>query len=243
MKTKVTYLDHSGFMVTLPGVVLVFDYYRDPSNSLKKELEKNPAAEVVFLVSHHHPDHFNNAIFDLAQNHKRLFVLSDDIFSKLVPDKGLSVAWMKADDPAQELPGGLSVRAFGSTDAGVSYAVTTSDGEVIFHAGDLNDWHWEAESTQHEVVKARNAFEKIVNRIAEEIPSMDVVMFPVDSRLGADAGRGAREFTQKIKVANFFPMHFFGKTDAACDFASYIATPDTTRCYCLDHPGHSAEID
>ena len=241
--TKVTYLDHSGFMVTLPGVVLVFDYYRDPANALHKELEAHKDYEVVFLVSHHHPDHFNNEIFDLAQNHKRTFVLSDDIFSKLVPDKGLQVAWLKAGDPSVSLPGGLSVKAFGSTDAGVSYAVTDADGNVIFHAGDLNDWHWEAESTQKEVEKAHNAFEVIANRIAAEIPQMKIVMFPVDTRLGADMGRGAREFTAKVKVANFFPMHFRKQSDGACDFKAYISTPDVTRCYCLDHPGHTAEID
>ncbi len=230
-------------MVTMPGVILVFDYYRDPSNSLKHELDKHPEYEVVFLVSHHHPDHFNNDIFHLAQNHKRTFVLSDDILSKLVPDKGLSVAWLRAGDPAVSLPGNLTVRAFGSTDAGVSYAVTDSEGNVIFHAGDLNDWHWEAESTQDEVERSRNAFTTIVNRIESTIPQMKIVMFPVDTRLGKEMGRGAHIFTEKIKVDNFFPMHMGKASDGACDFASYIATPGSTKCYCLDHPGHTAEID
>lgn len=26
----VTYLDHSGFAITTPGAVMVFDYYKDP---------------------------------------------------------------------------------------------------------------------------------------------------------------------------------------------------------------------
>ena len=240
---KVTYLDHSGFLVTTPGVVLVFDYYRDPAHALEKELAAQPDCDVVFLVSHHHPDHFNDDIFNLAQNHRRTFVLSDDIFSKLVPDKGLSVAWLKAGDPSIELPRGLSVRAFGSTDAGVSYAVTDPEGNVIFHAGDLNDWHWQDESTQHEVMKADNAFRTITARIAREIPHMKIVMFPVDTRLGTDFGRGARIFTEEVSVDNFFPMHLWKHPDMACDFSSYIATPDTTRCHCLDHPGNSALIE
>lgn len=240
---KVTYLDHSGFMVTAGNVVLVFDYYRDPAHALHKELEARPGCDVVFLVSHHHPDHFNNEIFDLAQNHRRTYVLSDDIFARLVPDKGLSVAWLKAGDPAIDLPGRLTVRAFGSTDAGVSYAVTDTEGNVIFHAGDLNDWHWQDESTQHEVAKADSDFLTIASRIAREIPRMKIVMFPVDTRMGTDFYRGARLFTKEVKVDNFFPMHFWKHPDMACDFQSYISTPDTTRCYCLDHPGHSAEIE
>ena len=47
--TKVTYLDHSGFAVQMPDVVLVFDYYRDPSHALQKILEANPQIPVVFL--------------------------------------------------------------------------------------------------------------------------------------------------------------------------------------------------
>lgn len=240
---KVTYLDHSGFMVTTDRVVLVFDYYRDPAHALHKELEANPASNVVFFVSHHHPDHFNNEIFDLAQNHWRTYVLSDDIFSRLVPDKGFPVAWVKGGDPAINLPCGLTVRAYGSTDAGVSYAVTDPEGNVIFHAGDLNDWHWQDESTQHEVEKADNAFRTIVGRIARDIPEMKIVMFPVDTRMGSDFYRGARIFTEEVKTDNFFPMHFWKHPDMACDFRSYIATPDTTRCYCLDHPGKSAEVE
>lgn len=242
MNAKVTYLDHSGFAVTTPTAILVFDYYRDPSDSLKKILNDNKELPVVFLVSHHHPDHFNNEIFDLAQNHKRLFVLSDDIFSKLVPDKGIQVAWLRNGDPAIEIPGGMTVKAYGSTDAGVSYAVTDSEGRVIFHAGDLNDWHWQDESTQHEVVKAHDAFTKILNRITDDIQEIWIAMFPVDTRLGTDFSRGAEEFTKRIKVDNFIPMHFWNKADLACDFKNYIPDIATTRCFCLDHPGHDAEI-
>ena len=239
----VTYLDHSGFAVTLPDAILVFDYYRDPSNSLKHILHRHPSLPVIFLVSHHHPDHFNNEIFDLAQDHERMFVLSDDIYAKLVPDKGLSVAWLKGGDPEIALAAGLTVKAYGSTDAGVSYAVRRPSGEVIFHAGDLNDWHWQDESTHEEVARADESFKVIVNRIAAEIPAMNIVMFPVDTRLGSDFSRGAHIFTEKIKVAHFFPMHFWKDHEAACDFSQYIATPEYTKAYCLDRPGREAKVD
>ena len=162
----VTYLDHSGFAVTTPQAVMVFDYYKDPDKKLEKVLKDNPSKDVVFFVSHHHPDHFNTSIFELAQERKRTYVLSNDIFSKIVPKKGLSVAWMSAGDVIDQIPGTKEVKAFGSTDAGVSYAITLPDGEVIFHAGDLNDWHWSEESTEREIEKAEAKFKTIVNRIA-----------------------------------------------------------------------------
>ncbi|MDE5744242.1 MAG: MBL fold metallo-hydrolase, partial [Paramuribaculum sp.] len=77
--TKVTYLDHSGFAVQLPDVILVFDYYRDPSHALHKILENNPDTPIVFFVSHRHKDHYNTGIYEMAQNHRRVYVTSNDV--------------------------------------------------------------------------------------------------------------------------------------------------------------------
>ena len=240
---KVTYLDHSGFAVTTPKAVMVFDYYKDPDKKLEKVLREAPEADVVFFVSHHHTDHFNTSIFELAQNRRRTYVLSYDIFSRLVPDKGLSVAWMSPGDVIDCIPGTKMVKAFKSTDAGVAYAITLPDGHVIFHAGDLNDWHWSDESTPAEANAAHAHFESTVARIAEEYPSMHVVMFPVDARLGTDFARGAETFLAKIKVDNFFPMHFWGEPQKACDFSSYMPVDCTTKCYCLDRPGEEVSLE
>ena len=238
----VTYLDHSGFAISTPEAVMIFDYYKDPDKKLEKALKGAEGKEVIFFVSHHHPDHFNTSIFELAQEYKRTYVLSNDIFSKVVPQKGLSVAWMSAGDAIDSIPGIRQVKAYGSTDAGVSYAITLPDGSVIFHAGDLNDWHWSEESTPRDAEKAEAKFNKILNRIAGEIPEMKIAMFPVDARLGADFAKGATEFLKKIKVDNFFPMHFWGEPQKACDFNTYVPAGIPTRCYCLDRPGMNVEI-
>ena len=208
----VTYLDHSGFAVTTPQAVMVFDYYKDPDKKLEKVLNDNPSKDVVFFVSHHHPDHFNTSIFELAQERKRTYVLSNDIFSKLVPQKGISVAWMSAGDVIDQISGTKEVRAYGSTDAGVSYAITTAEGEVIFHAGDLNDWHWSEESTEREVAEAQAKFEKIVNRIAEDIPEIKIAMFPVDARMGADFAKGAENFPLESQGRQLLPDALLGRT-------------------------------
>lgn len=237
---KVTYLDHSGFAVTTPEAVMVFDYYKDPDKKLEKVLREAPDADVIFYVSHHHPDHFNTSIFELAQDRRRTYVLSYDILSKIVPHKGLSVAWMSPGDIIEQIPGTAKVQAYKSTDAGVAYAITLPDGHVIFHAGDLNGWHWGDISTPAESQAAQAQFERIVSRIATEYPSMHVVMFPVDARLGTDFARGASIFLSKIHADYFFPMHFWGEPQKACDFSSYLPAGCKTVCHCLDRPG--AEI-
>lgn len=241
---KVTYLDHSGFAVTAPSAIMVFDYYKDPDKKLEKVLSESPDPEtpVIFFVSHHHPDHFNTSIFELAQNRKRTYVLSNDIFSKLVPKKGLSVAWMSAGDTIESIPGLSSVHAYASTDVGVSFLVTLPSGETIFHAGDLNDWRWTEDSTPQEQKRMEQKFNTIVSRIAAAHPTIDIVMFPVDARLGDDFARGAQTFLSAVKTGYFFPMHFWGEPQKACEFASYIPKGVSTECVCLDRPGQEYTI-
>ena len=78
--TKITYLDHSGFMVKSDKVIMVFDYSRDPAHKVVKTLEKYPDMPVVFFVSHNKPEHFTHEIFNLGQSHERAYVISNEIY-------------------------------------------------------------------------------------------------------------------------------------------------------------------
>lgn len=239
----ITYLAHSGFMVATPDVVMVFDYYRDPSHSVVKYLEKHPEVPVVFFVSHSHPDHYNPDIFNLAQNHRRVYVLSNDVEARDTNSR-LEIQGMSPGDKVEGLPGDIRVEAYDSTDAGVSFAVTLKDVQTIFHAGDLNNWHWNEQSTPREVAEADAAFRKALGRIASEHPSFDVAFFPVDTRQGRDFAVGATEFVEAIRVHDFFPMHFDGNYMVACDFGVYpFHTKVDTVFHCLHDPGESINLE
>lgn len=237
--SKVTYLDHSGFAVTTADAILVFDFSADPGRHLKHLLEEHPDHEVVFFVSHHHPDHFNESIFEMAQNRSHAYVLSNDIDSRLVPDKGLQVAWMSKGDAVEQIKGIKRVEAFGSTDKGVSFAVTTNSGEVIFHGGDLNDWS-AFDDTRNDRDRSVAEYKAIVDRIADTYPAVKAAILAVDARLGENATDGANYFTRRINVDNFFPMHLNGSPEQACDFSAYL--PAATKGHCLTSPGRSVEI-
>lgn len=235
--TKVTYLSHSGFAVTLDNAILVFDYYRDPSHALHRILNDNPDKPVAFFVTHRHKDHFKPEIFEIAQNHERVYIISNDVPAQNIPST-VAVQGMSHGDYIEGVLGSLAVRAYGSTDEGVSFMVTTADGTNIFHAGDLNDWNWDVKTK--ESAKEHAKFEKIVNRIASNTPEVNIAFFPVDVRLGKEAGAGAKYFMSKVKVDDFFPMHFNGDYKEACDFANYA--PDDVSCHCLREPGQSIEL-
>ena len=54
----VTFLDHSGFLVELPGLTLLFDWWQG-------DLPPLPSDPLLVFASHRHPDHFNPRIFAL----------------------------------------------------------------------------------------------------------------------------------------------------------------------------------
>lgn len=239
---RITYLAHSGFMVVDDDVIMVFDYFRDPSHSVVKELEKHPDLPVVFFVTHHHEDHYNDEIFNLAQNHKRVYILSNDVEARDTNSR-LAIQGMSPGDVVEDILGDLTVKAYGSTDEGVSYLVTTKIGKKIFHAGDLNNWHWNQENTPREAAEAEAAFRKVLNRIASETPAVDVAFFPVDVRQGKDFAVGATEFVETIRVKDFFPMHFDGDYKVACDFGIYpFHHKVDTTFHCLHEPGESIAL-
>ena len=71
---KITYMNHSGFVLELENAVLVFDYYRGELPPLPKE------KSIYVFSSHAHPDHFQKKIFTWANTyHSITYILSDDI--------------------------------------------------------------------------------------------------------------------------------------------------------------------
>ena len=185
---KLTYLFHSGFLLEADGFAVVFDYYRGGEAILDEVLRRGEPLYV--LVSHEHRDHYTPEILNWSRLNSRicyLFPREMNSRSELVhlPNAAfLSRGESFADERVR-------VTAFGSTDLGASFEVETG-GRVIFHAGDLNNWHWTDESTEEEVREAEAAYRAELDYLGQTVARFDVAMFPVDARLGSDYMRGAR---------------------------------------------------
>ncbi len=197
---KITYLDHSGFAVDLGDKLLIFDYYRG-------ELPAGTSDRKLYVFSSHaHQDHFQKKIFAWSGDRDVTYILSKDIrknaAAKNAPGEGVYYL-----APRQELPlDGLSVRTLRSTDAGVAFLVET-EGKVIYHAGDLNWWHWEEESRAYNEMMKRN-YQYEIGKM--EGQAIDVAFVPLDPRQEEQYYWGMDYFMKHTDTKVVFPMHMWG---------------------------------
>lgn len=195
------FLHHSGFMLELETMILVFDYYLDPLKRLEDRLEKTDKP-VYFFVSHVHGDHFNRAIRKFKKRASGYFLHRDCHLA--LADESL-LHEMDVGETVNEGP--LSVHMYGSTDAGGSYMVE-AEGLTIFHAGDLNWWHWAGEGDS-ENREARDWFFRELSCIKEK--EVDIAMLPVDARQQAAREWGVKAYLSHFSAGLLIPMHAFGQ--------------------------------
>lgn len=195
------FLHHSGFMLELETMILVFDYYLDPLKRVEDRLEKTDKP-VYFFVSHVHGDHFNRAIRKFEKRASGYFLHRDCHLA--LADESL-LHEMDVGETVDEGP--LSVHMYGSTDAGGSYMVE-AEGLTIFHAGDLNWWHWAGEGDS-ENREARDWFFRELSCIKEK--EVDIAMLPVDARQQAAREWGVKAYLSHFSAGLLIPMHAFGQ--------------------------------
>lgn len=232
----VTYYHHSGFTVEVMDTLLVFDYWRGENGELseKDQLREQDLANhkrVLVFVSHDHEDHFDEIIY--SWDYQKLpitYIVSDDL---PIGKRGRRV---KPGDTLEV--GDVSIRVFDSTDKGVSFYVSLY-GLNIFHAGDLNLWHWREESTLREIAQAEKDFYAAMAPI-DRLP-MDVAMFPVDPRMGGLYEAGANYFVMSVKPRVFIPMHWQGRPEVAQSYARKNKTR-YTEVLALTVPREQAEL-
>ena len=221
MKAILRYLDHSGFSVETGSALLVFDYYNNQAERPEPDCGViNGRAlvgydRVAVFVSHSHGDHFNPVIYEWSASRLK----TDYFLSFEIPEQYAGIRMSPGDVKAS---GDMTVRAYGSTDIGVSFLVEI-DGLRIFHAGDLNWWHWrdEEDTTSAWLAEAEALFYKEMEPIIEEAKRkpFDIAFFPVDPRLKTLFDAGANYFIHSVKPRVFVPMHTWGADELVLSFA------------------------
>ena len=192
---KVTYLEHSGFVVEYKNYILVFDWY-------KGEVPEFDASKKIYVFSSHsHYDHFNPMIFTWQDRYSDIrYILSEDIVTNADDAEVLYVA---ADQEYQI--DNLKIQTLHSTDEGVAYVVYIED-KVIYHAGDLNWWHWEEENEAYNADMRIN-YQKEIDKLKGIF--IDIAFVPLDPRQEKQYYWGMDYFMKHTDTKCVFPMHMW----------------------------------
>lgn len=243
----VTYVYHSCCVIEFESFSLIVDFYKDPIMDgdeigwVSKHLLKNEKPLYV-LCTHSHADHFNEEILSWNRERKNItYVFSKEVGESLTGTFLLKDEKIVFLDRLEEYKDdNIRIKAFGSTDTGASFYIEHNDLK-IFHAGDLNNWHWNEEVTKEEAYVYENHYICELELLSEEVKELDLVMFPLDPRLGKDFMRGGEQFVNKIKTDNFLPLHFGDNFDILKQFKP-IASKVNTKLLELEHNGQSFRI-
>lgn len=222
---RVTYIYHSCYLLETDEYKLVIDYFKDsgdkPDCGIIHDRVLTDSKPLYVLASHFHPDHFNRDILLWKAKRKNItYIFSKDILENEKAGSNDAIYLEKGESYKDDR---LAIKAFGSTDVGISFSIET-ESKKIFHAGDLNNWHWKDESTREEIAEAEDFYERELSDVAKEINELDFAMFPIDPRLGTEFMLGAIQFVNRIRVKQLAPMHFGEAYDKIALFEQYAET-------------------
>lgn len=238
---KLIYLFHSGLALETERVIVLFDFFKDSFGEAGGSIQRLLAQtdkKLYVLASHFHPDHFTREVLEWKEQRPDIvYLFSNDVLKHRRASKDEAVFLRKGESWKDN---DLEVEAFGSTDVGVSFLVHL-EGKTIFHAGDLNNWHWSEESTPDEVKKAEGDFLAELKYLHARYAEIDLVMFPVDARIGKDYDRGAKRFVETIKTHTFVPIHFSEYPEQAALFQAVAERNGAAFLY-PTHPGATFEM-
>ena len=202
---KITYVHHSSFLVETDSCYYLFDYEKGclPQMDMTKP--------IFVLSSHGHHDHYNPEIFSILKDlgMQTLYaIFSEDIE---VPEdiNVLQVSSGKEYDLWLQ----QKLTTFQSTDVGVAFLIEDK-GELIYHAGDLNDWVWEEESIDYNEQMTVD-YRKQIDLLSEKLNHrrIDVAFVVLDPRQEKDYDRGICYFLEHISVNKVYPMHYWEESD------------------------------
>lgn len=253
---KVTYINHSGFLLEWEHCCWLFDYYQGELPAL------NPEKHIFVFSSHSHSDHFNPRVFNLSREYPRVtYIFSNEIrraVKKLqknsertgmtepktpgttVPIPEITFLQSGTDTEFEDGGGGsFGVHTLFSTDCGCAF-VLTYKGKIIYHAGDLHWWTWPGES-EAENRDMAGRYKKQTEYLARQ--PVDLAFTPLDPRQEQDYGLGLSYLLKTVYIRKVFPMHFWNDFSIQQKYLSEYPLPEHTEFYKISRDGQSWELE
>lgn len=200
---KVTYIEHSGFAVEMEEHILVFDYYKGRIPAFDK------TKKLLVFASHAHEDHFNREILEWENLYPHIeYVFPKDMKIRK-EERRESMHFMKKRDHLELEEGRCEVQSLRSTDEGVAFLVRC-EGRCIYHAGDLNWWHWEEESASYNR-QMKGDYQKEIESLKGK--TIDLAFVVLDPRQEEQYYWGFDWFMRHTETTCVFPMHMWDDYD------------------------------
>ena len=179
-------------MVEMEQNVLLFDYYQG-------EIPSFDGSKTLYVfASHSHADHYDPAIWKLKEQYKDIhYILSDDIKD----NEGAVV--MKAHEKKEVA--GIEIETLRSNDMGVAFLVKVEE-KTIYHAGDLNWWHWNGEPEEDNEYYKKTFQDEMKYLEGKKI---DLAFMLLDPRQEDKYCWGMNYFLEHTDSKVVFPMHCF----------------------------------
>lgn len=211
---QITFLGQSGFAVDTGRFLLLFDYAPRRQKALTDPILARLIRDrrLLVFVSHAHADHFDEAVWTLPA--EGWFV------GEGVPPRKEAAALVGGE--VLNFPD-FTVKTWRSTDEGVAFLVQ-ADGRSIYHAGDLNWWHWSGEPDPWNPDMAK-AFLTQAEQIARE--PIDLAFLTADPRQHEAWLWGFDYLMRHGRIARAVPMHFWNQAAAP----EKVALADCTAPY------------
>ena len=157
----------------------------------------------MVFASHSHPDHFNREILKLADVYPDVeYVFPKDIRIAKKEQRASEHFMRKRDEITV---GDTKVKSLRSTDEGVAFLVRCED-RIIYHAGDLNWWHWEEEDDAYNRMM-RGDYQKEIETLTGE--KIDLAFVVLDPRQEEQFYWGFDWYMRHTDTKIVFPMHMW----------------------------------
>ncbi len=239
-QAAVTFFYQSSFTVAVNKTLLVFSYWETGNPALPETCRLNEKDfqgfnNIVVFIPRNAREHNDPVVYTWKKSFPITYIVSSDAGGDVPAADNVRVV---AEGDKFSVAN-VQVGVHGTTDAGVSF-MARADSVRVFHAGDLNLWHWREENTLREITRAEEDFYGAVDRLPKE--AVDICMFPVDPNLGGFYDAGANHFIMKMKPTFFFPMHWASRAEIAMDYARRMHSARTS-VHALTQPRETAMID
>lgn len=208
--SSLIFIHHSSYLWVGDESMILWDYYG--VGSVLPLIQEHPHKRLYIMVTHSHHDHFSDIVLTKEyQGHLGgvTYIFHEELRDS-VEEEGVHFVrtggeW--SDDR-------IKVKAYGSTDLGGSFYIE-AEGLKLFHAGDLNNWHWNEEALEEYIQVYEEAWSRELSRLTHDIQALDLLMFATDLRLGHDYLKGLREVLSQVEIRWLAPMHLNGTLDPA----------------------------